>query len=113
VAKSLDRLAQKEQITKKPCRVSSMTNDNTQHQLNLSLSQMKELQKILKGHSRSLNNRAERGFEVPSERIANIETMLTEVSNTLLDIELFDIVGDSLCDDSVEKILETWRNSHG
>jgi hypothetical protein len=89
------------------------SDDNTQYQMNLSLSQMKELQKILKGHSRSINNRIERGFEAPASRIANIEQMLTEVSNLLLDIEVFDIVGESLFGDSLEEMLETWRNSHG
>lgn len=84
--------------------------DDIKYGVDFSLSQMKELKKILRGHSHSVHNRIERGVEVPPSRVVLIEQMLSEVSETLLDVEMYSILGTSLCDDSVEETLNSWRN---
>ena len=78
-----------------------------------SMEELNELRRILRGHCRSLVNKEARGDNVPAHKIELANTMLHTVSETLLEIETYDIIGESLRDGTLEETVIGWKNSIG
>lgn len=78
-----------------------------------SMEEMRELRRILKGHCRSLANREARGDEVPQRKVEMANAMLHTVTDILLEVETYDIIGDTMRDGTFEEVVKGWGNSIG
>ena len=90
--------------------------DNTPEEfamVSFSMEELNELRRILKGYNRSLAHRKARGDEVPLEKVELAHTILDVVIQTLLEIETYDIIGDSMRDGSFEEVVKNWQNATG
>jgi len=78
-----------------------------------SMEELNELRRILRGHCRSLANKKGRGDNVPAHKIELANTMLHTVSETLLEIEKYEIICESLRDGTLEETVIGWKNAIG
>jgi hypothetical protein len=78
-----------------------------------SMEELNELRRILKGHCRSLANREARGDEVPAIKVELANTMLHNVTDTLLEVETYDIIGDAMRDGTFEEVVRSWQGDTG
>lgn len=79
----------------------------------LSMEELNELHRILRGHCRNLSRKEGRGDEVPVDKVELANAMLHRVSDLLLEIETYDIIGDAMRDGSFEEIVKTWQSATG
>ena len=78
-----------------------------------SMEELNELRRILKGYSRSLTHRKARGDEVPVDKVELAHILLRNVTDTLLEIETYDIIGDAMVDGTFEEVVKTWQGTTG
>jgi hypothetical protein len=79
----------------------------------LSMEELNELHRILRGHCRNLSRKEARGDEVPEDKVELANAMLHRVSDLLLEIETYDIIGDAMRDGSFEKVVKSWQGDTG
>ena len=90
--------------------------DNTPEEfamVTLSMEELNELHRILRGHCRNLSRKEARGDEVPAGKAELANAMLHRISDLLLEIETYDIIGDAMRDGSFEEIVKNWQNATG
>lgn len=90
--------------------------DNTPEEfamVTFSMEELTELRRILKGYTRSLLHRKARGDEVPVDKVELAHALLRNVADTLLEIETYDIIGDSMVDGSFEEVVKSWQGDTG
>jgi hypothetical protein len=81
--------------------------------LAMSMNELRELRRIVRGHCRSLTHREARGDEVPRHKIDMANSLLDNVNEAILEVEMYDIVGDSMIDGTFELVMENWQDPTG
>jgi hypothetical protein len=79
----------------------------------LSMAELTELRRILNGYTRSILHRKSRGDEVPAEKVELAHSLLRTVSDTLLEIETYDLIGDAMIDGTFEEVVKSWQSATG